>query len=1361
MADPIADLIMELDQSEPQASAPQAMQVAEVTADPVDSMLAELEAGPVQGLQAQRAEFDNSTPTDTVQGSGTPDDPFRAIVKFSEMIQKARKVGEAGFRESALGHAVKSGKLSLDQAEAQFDADGEIAAATGDIAAYEKESWNSWITGIPTSIALGTVKQLPMLEESLKVSVAGFGIGGGATAATGVGTAVAIPVGSMVGVASAAAWQADFVSGQEYLQQRRRGIPHKEAAIASTISGMIQGALGGLQFGHAAKLPISSAKSVMTAHAQSLLNFVTEGLKFTGVQLSLAEAQTAVKIIMQSLAGTVSKKPGAVPTVKEATEEFRATLEESLKSGVGLFLGGKVVGHAAGFTAKSFMKGLKKVGDTHLEKQAAKLEALKEAETAEAAKPDAEQTAKKPADSPESAEPSKAAQEKTRQKAEKLQKREAAEKEVKRIFDAAASLFRIESDETRLQETNRIQRLLKRMVSNSDLLDDATKVKLLKRIVEIDGEKALLREGERFIEEQRGREHSNMILKAKVRLDKAIKAGQQKGKKAALPEAAQQSLKWYKEFFTEPKIKKEKGGPKREPGEAQELARQAALKKATDYVEKGMQEEATLLEQQLDKLENNEVAEIFNQPAGLLEKRRIAMQAQRFWGGALDPKEIETLAGQVEEMVKTGKSEFLERKQTEASRLLDLRARIKDGVNGIKPVVPSVETSAPKEMTGFGKFLNSVRRNSSSLWDKLLQDTPAEAREKLIRDVLDLTAVENKEFDLNQKASEKLTELYEKATGSMREASKLIRDGSKNELFEIPYTDSDGKSQILGRYSLNELAYLHMAMEDPGAVPGLVHGNKFTLEGMVEIGQTSTQEAIKRVLQERADGKYLKLAGAVRDFYRWFAPTIGNHYLQEYGVTLPMNDNYSGQIFHRHLERMKSATDILQDAHQFAQRSLDPGSVKERSNSRLPVKAVDPFQQVQRHRGDMNFWIANSKKARELSFIFSDSTKDGLRDVIQHKLGREFTSLIDSRIAFQFHLKPGIMDIADRPLQNVKNNLATGLLGARIDQAPKQWTSILGALSTNTYAEFVDGLRGATDKQRLQEYLSLSDVYKERQNSILPQILEATQDRSYTDAITGDRALAIKEFFLVPMAKWGDGVASAITGFIEFNRVRKAGGSIEEAVKAGDSLVDRSQSSSRQSQKVPAEFKGGLSNFSLSFAKQNIQFLNLESGAIRDALIHKDAKHLNRMARTIVGIHAAQALFQAINSTPAWVVGEDREKGDAAIRVLSATVFGSYTSLPLLGTDLFYGALSGWKGQQAPRTIIGGLTGDATKMIKRTWTIVDKLSQGEDIEGEYWVKSFQGLAGLASVATGIPFWGLFRNANFGREVIDKAQGKDE
>jgi hypothetical protein len=1240
--------------------------------------------------------------------------------------------------------------MTYEDAEKQLSADDEAARLSGDLEAYQKDMSGSWITAIPTAIGLGTAQALPVLEESLKAAIAPAAVAGGAVAATGVGAAVAVPVAEMTGTLTAAGWTADFITGQEYLRQRRRGIPHEQAKIDSTLVGVINGALAGVRFGQVAKVPVNTAQSILKAHATSVTNWLAEATRFGGIQLALNEASTATRLIFDAIGGTVSNVPDAIPTVQEAVEEFAKIFQDTLRTAPGFFLGGKAIGGTVGLG----LRAVRKAHDTHMQRQRAKTEAIAKAIQLEQEQPELPEA-------PE-AKPKEVSKRELAAQARR-EKRLQAEAEINRVIEAATSKFFIEQKETRVAETTRIQKLVKRMIKNSDQLEPNLKERLLERIPEIDSVKDLQRLGAQLVDDIRQGEYATQLKEAESRLKGIIEKSQPVKGKAKLPVQLQASMAWYREFFVEAKVKAE--GEKFKAGEREAAVKEAGLKRATDALDSGIDEEIRNLQRQTEKLAKNELAEIYDAPESLLEKRRIAQQAVRFWSDSLTPEELDGISESLETAIKKGRTGFIARKQAEAQRRLNWREQVKNGVQGQKPVTPSTEAKPGRKMTAIAELANDLRRTSTSLWDKLLQDMPVDERERIVNRILDFTESENKESQIVLDSAEKLTGLYTKAAGTFREAERLIRHGLKEELFEEQYIDAEGNPQIIGRATTNQLVYLHMAMQDPSALPGLLSGNKYTLKGMVELGETSTQEAVQRILENRADGKYLKLAEAVQDFYRWFAPVVKNHYLREYGLELPTNEFYSGRLFHRQVEQVQDAVDLLDNVHNYMLQSLDPASVRLRKNSKLPVRLMDPFGQVTNHYREMAFWIANSEKARDQTFIFSDTSKDGLQDIISYKLSPEFLNLVKGRLAWQYHLRPGISKSVNRVYQQLKSNLATGFLGARFDQAPKQWTSILIALSTNTFGQFTSGLIKATQKNALAEYVANSRLYKDRQNQILPQILETTRDRNYLDRATADRLSKLKEFFLLPMTKGGDAVASRITGFIEFNRAREAGASVEAAALAGDRLVDKSQSSARPSQKAPLEFDRGIGALSGALQKQNIQMINLESSAIRDAFLHPDAQHMSRLVTTIAGIHTAQVLFQMINSVPAWVVGDEQDQKDNLIRIASAAVGGPYTQLPLIGWDVLASALAtGIEGGRVrePRTIIGGIASDSFRLVQRMVKLTKKGVAGEDISSEETFKALKSLAATASVFTGIPFWGLFSIAEFAGKVGEKvAEGKPQ
>lgn len=1334
------------------------------TGNPFEDAAREIDAEAGTGQQAA---------TQRVQGAGTPDNPFQAVVQFGEMLQKARQVGQAGFRESALGHAVMNGNMTFEEAEAQIAADDDLAAASQDIEQYQKDSIAPWLTGV----AVETAKALPMIEASLAPAAGGFAVAGGGTALTGIGAPVAIPVGLAAGAAATTAWATDFISGQEYMEMRRHGLSDDIAKPASAISGLVQGLLQTASLGSFGKLTVTAAKGQLATHAKTFAaampqvlskvgSYAMQAGKFITEQEVIAEAQAATKLIVEAIAGTVGKTPGAVPTVEQAAKEFWQTFDVTLKSSIGMFGLGKVSGKTAALALKPI---LRKAVNTHLANQQQKINYAQTKFTKAQARQVASarlQAARAKQLSQPVKKPTKA-----QRKANQLTKRQlkanarhqerlVAEAEINKIFNAVSSKIFVHSADA--QQT---KALLEQMVRKSAKLTDAAKVKLLQRVMDLDTStlqtvNALMDVGSDFIYDQRMAEQGAEVAAETKRLYALIKKGQPKENKAVMQQEAQASMQWYKEFFTP--IKPEKrppGSPRRGPGGLEAEIRKLGRERAEDYIARGYNQDIADVKNQIKAYEEGKISDYYKENADKQEKLRIATLAQKFWSGKMDAAAIKQLTDDIESQAETGRSKFQEQKYLQAESYLKDRDIVKAAVQGLKTVVPSKESAPPKRMTAIGKFLNELRRNGSALWDKLLQDTPLEERKPVINDILDFTEAENKEAEINIRASRKLHNLYASAVGSLREAKRLIHDGANSkQRIRIDYTDAVGLPTH-EYHTVNELVYLSIAMEDSGAVPGLVKGNRYTLDGMVN-GGVSTQEAIRNFLKQHESGKYDKLAGAIQEFYQWFAPQIANHYLKEYGVELEMHPDYSGRIMHRQLETFMDYADLLNNVQNMAAATLNPGSTKLRQNSSLPLKLYDPFDQVLRAHTEMAFWIAHSEQARRLQFIFSDTKQDGLRDIIGYKLGEEFNSLIDSRIAFQYHLKPGVIGIANDVYATIKGRMATGFLGARLDQGPKQWTGVLHALSTCNYKEFLDGLRASRDKKAVQEYLTHSALFKDRRDHLVNAIKDATGERNFVDAITGDRALEIKQFLLIPMHKWGDGVGASLAGFIEFNRARKAGASVEEAALAGDRLVDTTQSSSRASQKTPMEFNRNLLNLMLAFAKEGIQSMNRESSAYRDVAIHGDAAAIARAARVFVSIHAAQALFQSINVLPAWVLGTDEEKLDGWLRVSGAALGGSYAMVPLLGVDVGYGLVTGWQGRNEPRTIIGGLTADLTKGIKRFGKLAVKAAGGEPIEGEDWIKAFDSFASLASVGSGIPFWGLWSYTKLGSKAVNKAAGNE-
>lgn len=1167
------------------------------------------------------------------------------------------------------------------------------------------------------------IKELFTSPETLLTAGVTTAVGAKFLGAPGAGGGLGL--GLMLGMGVTAT---KLATGDAYASFREAGIPHENAAMAAKGAGVINGALTAIQGGVEGAL---TKNAIESSAGKEVIKRLIIG---QGVNLGAAQLNQATNIVAQAVAAKQAHNPNAMPKdiTKHLTETFLQSLAPSLAMGVG--------GEIAGATIKKLV-GQISFNDAinHANENLQTPIGQKEVQ------PSNVQAITKPV-----TRASKAAA----KRAARLAKQTTAEDEIKRIFTAANSKFIVETAESFTKEKDRIQRVLKNLVDQSDVLDDKTKTKLLKKVLTIDSTKDLLREGEAFIDDVRGVEHLNKIQNAQARIQKLIKNAQPKSNKAKLPPVLQATLQAYAEFFTPVKMV----GTKEHPATAFHK-NMAMVKKAEDYITKTYNEELHNAEQSLNKIENGQLSELFDNPIASLEKARIAQQAIKYWSNELTPDELNIIADQLETTIKDGRSTFMAAKEAESKRSIQLRADVINGTLGEKGILPSKDINADKQINKLQAVLDHVSKTKTAIWEDLLRAIHPEKREKLISK-LDLTDVENKNWKLNNESAEKFKALLEEAAGSFEEAQKLIVQGAKEESFGIKYTDAEGNSKTLQRASINQLIYLRNALTDNTALPGLIEGDKYTLKGMVETGQTSTQEAIDTFLENR-NPAYLDLGDAIKDFYIWHAPKVANHYLKEYGVVLKTYDDYSGRLYHYGVPDKIGAPDLLEGVQQYAKRITNPASTTVRTGSKLQVRLKDPFSQVVRHYTQHNFWITNSEKARELSFIFTDNTKDGLREIITHQLSAEYMSLIDASIAYQFHLRPINDTGVSGAFQQMKANMATSYLGADFTQPFKQISSFLGVLQEVESGEFLQGLKNAGDKQKLAAYVNDSAMLASRKDKLIPQILEATKSDNYNNFFLKDKLGKIKEISLLPL-EWGDGVASGLAGYIGYDAARNRGLSHTEAVLFGDRIVDKTQSSSRPSQKVPAEFDRALGNVMLTFGKQNIQVNNAVFSTVIDAIRFKDKATIAKATRTVAGWWIANAFVNSINALPG-LLGNDKQRNDAIKRLVIIDLIGPIVGLPIGLGDIISGAAQSAGGEKYiadPHTIVSSLSKTIMSIGVDAGILINKGFQGEGLSNKEWWKLVKDASAVGGLITGVPLYKYYKTGEFGVKVYNKIEGQE-
>lgn len=302
-----------------------------------------------------------------VPGSGTPQDPYKGLIDFTDKIQQAYQVGQSGMRESALGHSVAEGKMSLEEAQQTITNDEAAKWRSDDIENYEKKNWGNWAQGLAVSGTLEGAKSLPAIAEMFSKSPEG------ADYITGAGLAPMLQQGR---------WTMHYVFGQDYMRRRQAGAPHEEAVHYAGANAIGQGVvqvltnlpLGGLAL-NVAKEPIKQvALPLIVKAAQGIGSHLLGGTKFVATQEGLAMLNSAIKQATDAIEATVHERPGMMPTVESAAKEFGETFQKTL--GLSMVMHG--AGVTAGMALRTVAKEIRNAATLHLQAQNAKLAKIEE-----------------------------------------------------------------------------------------------------------------------------------------------------------------------------------------------------------------------------------------------------------------------------------------------------------------------------------------------------------------------------------------------------------------------------------------------------------------------------------------------------------------------------------------------------------------------------------------------------------------------------------------------------------------------------------------------------------------------------------------------------------------------------------------------------------------------------------------------------------------------------------------------------------------------------------------------------------------------------------------------------------------------
>lgn len=306
---------------------------------------------------------DAQTPTQTAQ-PGSPSSPLKGIIEFTNKLREAYQVGEGGIREAALGQAVASGSLTLEDALQRRDSDEQLKWKSNNVDEYEQRSWPMWGEGLLVGAAMEGVKSLPIMAQQFQPPESSEQLAGA--------------IAPLVHVAD---WTGKYTFGQDYLRRRLAGAPHEDAARYAAANGMVQGVVAALSFmplggvaANAAKVPMQAAKPLIMRALSGLAQHAVSGAKFTATQEGFALTGSVVQNVLDAVEGTVSKNGFTAPPLKEASKEFWETFTKTAGMSLLLHEGAS----ALGLGMRGIVEATKVAKDVHLQRQTGKLARMAE-----------------------------------------------------------------------------------------------------------------------------------------------------------------------------------------------------------------------------------------------------------------------------------------------------------------------------------------------------------------------------------------------------------------------------------------------------------------------------------------------------------------------------------------------------------------------------------------------------------------------------------------------------------------------------------------------------------------------------------------------------------------------------------------------------------------------------------------------------------------------------------------------------------------------------------------------------------------------------------------------------------------------
>lgn len=437
--------------------------------------------------------------------------------------------------------------------------------------------------------------------------------------------------------------------------------------------------------------------------------------------------------------------------------------------------------------------------------------------------------------------------------------------------------------------------------------------------------------------------------------------------------------------------------------------------------------------------------------------------------------------------------------------------------------------------------------------------------------------------------------VIEGISNSMKEVYGLDKNtqvmqvlGGLKEVVDLgDFKHADGVTRKL-ELSRGEAMQYHMWMQDETLLETFTETLHWTPEIMKAVTESLT-EADKKMADVFID-----------DFYPKYYDSINKVYSKEYGVDLPFNPNYSP--VHRSVDSIIPENVLLaQESAKYA--TAKNGSLKERQNSRIDLKATDAFENAMGHVAKMEHYKAWSDTMFELRRVFGDRE---IRQAITDIHGPGYMKVMDNFLN-DFARDGVAREKVIKAVDTLRMNVTKSLLGINVNVGIKQLTGVLNYGIELPTKDLVTGLGDFwLDPLNKAKFLhEKSGTLQERFGEGYERDIKFAIQKGYDKKLAGANNLSEMLFVLIRNAdKFTVYQGSWAVYKSEYTRAKKAGKSDAEAEKAGiraaENITNRVQESSRLDTLSSIQRGGSLAKLFTMLAGQPNKYLRLMNSAGRN-----------------------------------------------------------------------------------------------------------------------------------------------------------------